>query len=94
MGSGADASLPVVTSICSGVDSSMACSWGAGRIMALGIRPLRDQHSPPENFTGLGVSVVGGAGGEGEGVGTEGETEKRVRVSFVGSHGNSALWCG
>ena len=84
MGSGADASQPVVTSICSGVDSSMACSWGAGRIMALGIRPLRDQHSPPGNFTGLVVRST-------EEEETAWGRQVRQRDTFVGSHRNSVF---
>lgn len=55
MGRGAEASALVVMSICSGVDSSMAWSWGDWRTPGppLGTRGLRCQQCPPENLTGL-----------------------------------------
>lgn len=51
MGRGAEASEPLLTSICSGADSSEAGSWGERRMP--GTRGLRGQPSPDENLTGL-----------------------------------------
>lgn len=75
MGRGAEASELLLTSICSGVASSMACSWGQRSTPAT--RGLRAQPSPAENLTGLRNERGGGVTESGAEAETGDEPERR-----------------